>query len=322
MALIEIKAAESKLQDMAKVLPIEGRDMLHSILAGETVLGKQDSHFDPNSKSYMGWIEDRLASKHLGFLPEHQANGIWGGSTDKAFERLAEVYEVEWKGVIDQGIMRALLDGTKPASYVTGQPNSYQWIKQQAKAKGFEWNNQRGAVNIICIRGYTLREGKIQNAINIYNDLMFVCTENGDGTGSVKTFLCSCDPGWYYIHINPLNINGCASLMPNYQYFYEVGYHAPRSGSYPALNPINNGWVKAHRLDRNGHNDGKIYDAQYTNVHAGTAGNVVYAASAGCIVIWGHGPNGKHYQEFWALVKAPTNKTRIPLMILDSVKGA
>lgn len=320
MSLITVKAATEKLPQLTGGVSSEAVSILQNILDGKRELNKEDTHYDPDSLSYIGWVEERLASKHLGYLPKHQSNGIWGGSTDTAFKRLCEVYEVPWTGKINQNVMRALIDGTRAADHLSGPPNSYQWLKALVKKTRGNWDEREGAINLVGIRGYTLEDGKIANAPDIYNDIIFVCFVR-NGVEKAIPFLASVDPGFYYYHVRPLNWKGCASLITGEPYTYELGEHRPSSGPYPALNPINQGWVKVHRVDKSGvpGPNAPIEWGQWCNIHAGTPGPQVYAASAGCTVIQGDGPWGINWQRFWNLVKVATNPKAIPFIILDNI---
>lgn len=304
--MITLEQAKNKLDLLAPDLSPQSRGLFLSVLDGQKQISQRDTHYDTRAQEYIGWLEQRLASKHLRYLAEDQANGLWGQSTTDALALLARTYGLKFSGALDNQLLTAVLDGQKSPDVKQGKANTYEWLRDLVTGCGYRWDDGNGFVNLVGIRGYILPTGKVANVPDIYNDTIFVAYRDSSGSYAVP-FVASTDPGRYYYAMRRLNPQGCAYLMPG-QHEYIKGRHITQSSNYPALNPKNDGWVPVYRIDKSGSVNANAIktQARWINIHAGTGGPTVYNASAGCQVIQSNGQSGWQWRKFWELIsKAP-----------------
>lgn len=280
------------------------KNLFADVLKGMRTVSRKDTYFDKDAAELMKFVENRLAAPHLQFLAESQNNGIWGDSTTKAIQDVIATYGLTSDGQkIDQQVALAIVDGTltnkrlKPT-----QPNSYQFFKALALKKGAEWIDTPGLINIVSIRGYTLDKGKVPNIENIYNDITAVCyIDVKTGKEVVDTFLSSCDPGYYYYKLRPLNEKGAAHLKTGFWKYQRGGHGVRQYGALVQAQPVTVARSFTGVIRPGDHEDTGWFGI---NIHAGTLGKWVYNASAGCQVIWSDGFTGHQYVRFMSHVKA------------------
>lgn len=302
--MITVKKGFEKIRTLSssqKALHLseEAIEALEAVLEGATIT-QRESFIDPVGHEYMGFIEARLSQPNLGYLAPDQSNGLWGGSTTQALCQLAQVYNLGSKTgqVLDSDLLLALLDGQKSPTSIKSKPSSYDWLKELVEANGGKWGASEGKGHIVGIRGWIYPGQKVENIPNVYNDVLyFACIKNGQKI--VKAFVSSCDPGYYYYKIRVLNQRGCAHLKAGH-YKYQLGTHR----NYQAL--IQAAPVTVVRSFEGNAKKGDPEDTGYfgLNIHAGTAGENVYNASAGCQVIQSAGPNGWQWVQFIGAVKS------------------
>jgi hypothetical protein len=254
-----------------------------------------DTHLDPDLRGFVDYLESRLAQ--FGFLAEDQANGIYGSSTDEALDLMREAYGIDkpmFPGVSPVDL-QAIITGTKSAESLKKKQSTYQALKWEVKARGKAWDDNAGIRNIVGIRGFLLGKGKVENVHNIYNDVLFACWVDTDGTEHAIPFRASLDPGYYYTHVRPLNAQGAAHLVSG-QYIYQWGRHGKRQ--YPALVQAQS--VTVARSFRGDIRDTDVRDIGWFGIHfhAGSTAAYVYNASAGCQVIYCGGSRSAQYRYF------------------------
>lgn len=300
----DLAQAREKLLQLTKGMSPLARTQLLAVLAGESFIAQRDSFHDPLSEEYLGWLEARLASEHLGYLAKDQVNGLWGHSTTEALALVAQTYGLPFEGILNRELLLAVLDGQKSARQHQSTPNSYQWLQGLVRAAGGHWDDKPDYLNLIGIRGYLLPTGKLENIPDIYNDTLFQAWRDATGREHVQAFVASTDPGRYYYRYRKLNPHGCAWLQPG-QYCYQRGIHM----TYPAL--VQAAAVKLKRIGESGSPAaGDTSESGWfgINIHAGTGGPDVYNASAGCQVIQSYGPQGWQWQKFWSQVAGSPNR--------------
>jgi len=303
-------------------IPKASIDLFVEVLKGNATIARTDTYFDRAAAATIHFVEHRMAASHLKYLETSQDNGIWGGSTTEAFQDLADAYGFEFKGVIDQNVALALVDGTIANPKATGKPdpNNYDWLRKICIARHGKasWSDVKGFVNIVGIRGYILGKGEVANVDNIYNDVISVAyIDSKTNRKTVKSFVASCDPGYYYYHIRPLNKKGAAHLNTGH-WKYQIGRHG--RSQYRAL--VQAQAVTVSRSFRGHIKDGDHQDTGWfgINIHAGTRAKYVSNASAGCQVIWSSSYRGYEYVQFMKLVDmgASHGQRTIDYNLLDS----
>ena len=180
----------------------------------------------------------------------------------------------------------------------------YDYFRGVILSQGGIFMERPGHVNVVGIRGGQLsRAGGIRhvpNTFNQWNDTLVVLSVDAQGNKSVDRYEGTTDPG--------VARNGVATF-PEGTHTMELGYHAPRSGSYTALNPRHNGQVPVFRRNQGFHLGAGARGGQWLNVHTTHGYNRGALPgpggySEGCAVINGN----DQYQHFIGDMKTATNR--------------
>jgi lysozyme len=172
---------------------------------------------------------------------------------------------------------------------------------KQSKSETFELIKSVDApVIILGIRGYYKKLGKdpLRNEINIYDDALFVWSENG-----YMSFNGNTDPS--------ISRPKVAKLKPG-TWQYRLGIHnisKSKNRQYPAL-------VQAAPVTVTRQNAGEDTGWFGINIHKGGRNTT---SSLGCITVT---PEGGQWDQFYATVKGAMSRakvSRVPFVLVENV---
>ena len=247
-----------------------------------------------------GWVKgnsadekERLNQRPTSIVNEDFVQGV------AAYQKFKEIKSIDGKMSPEtfqlfqkQGLGYSLQGGAhKPGRNVVpkGAPEDqvYDYFRAAILEQGGIFTDRPGHVNVIGIRGGKLTGGDgiehVSNEFNQWNDTLVVLQVDSNGVKKIDMYEGTTDPG--------VLKNGVATI-PEGTFNMELGYHAPRSGNYPALNPQNQGYQPVFRRNQGFHQGSSSGAGQWLNIHTTHGYNKGALAgpggySEGCTVING-----------------------------------